>query len=139
MNRRRFIGAAAALGAAALGADAAWWEPRWLEVTRHSVALPPGQPPFRFVQITDLHLKGVGALHRRIAAETARAGPDFALLTGDSLDREDALPALDAFLALLDPRLPKYAVLGNWEHWSGVDLRALAAVYERHNARLLVN
>ncbi|MBD0319751.1 MAG: metallophosphoesterase, partial [Gemmatimonadetes bacterium] len=64
---------------------------------------------------------------------------DFAFLTGDSVDRADALPALDAFLALLDPRLPKYAVLGNWEHWSRVDLAALARVYEKHNGRLLVN
>ena len=139
MNRRRFLGAAAALGAAALGVDAAWWEPRSLDVTHHRLPLPPGRPPLRFVQISDLHLRGVGALHRRVAAETARARPDFALLTGDSVDRRGALPALDAFLALLDPRLPKYAVLGNWEHWSGVDLRALASVYERHNARLLVN
>lgn len=139
MNRRRFVGAAAALGVAALGADAAWWEPRSLEVTHHRLPLPPGRPPLRFVQITDLHLRGIGSIHRRIAAETRRARPHFALLTGDSVDRADALPTLDAFLALLDPRLPKYAVLGNWEHWSGVDLRALAAVYERHNARLLVN
>ncbi len=139
MNRRRFLGAAAALGAAALGVDAAWWEPRSLDVTHHRLPLPPGRAPLRFVQISDLHLRGVGPLHRRVAAETARARPDFALLTGDSVDHEDALPAQDAFLALLDPRLPKYAVLGNWEHWSGVDLRALASVYERHNARLLVN
>ncbi|HEX8451699.1 MAG TPA: metallophosphoesterase [Longimicrobium sp.] len=139
MNRRRFLGAAAALGAAALGVDAAWWEPRSLEVTRHSLSLPPRHASLRFVQITDLHLRGIGSIHRRIATETARARPDFALLTGDSVDQEDALPTLDAFLALLDPRLPKYAILGNWEHWSGVDLRALAAVYERHNARLLVN
>jgi predicted MPP superfamily phosphohydrolase len=139
VNRRRFLGAAAALGAAALGAEGVWREPRSLDVTHHRLSLPPGRPPLRFVQITDLHLRGIGAIHRRIAAETARARPDFALLTGDSVDRADALPTLDAFLALLDPRLPKYAILGNWEHWSGVDLRALAAVYERHNARLLVN
>jgi predicted MPP superfamily phosphohydrolase len=55
------------------------------------------------------------------------------------VDRADALPALEAFLALLDPRVAKYAVLGNWEHWSGVDLRALAELYGRHNGRLLVN
>lgn len=139
MNRRRFLAASAALGAAALGADAAWWEPRSLEVTRHRLPVPPGHPPLRFVQITDLHLRGIGSLHRRVAAETARARPDFVLLTGDSVDRADALPALDAFLALLDPRVAKYAVLGNWEHWSGVSLGALADVYRRHNARLLVN
>lgn len=139
MNRRRFLAAAAALGATTLAADAAWWEPRSLEVTRHPLPLQAGHPPLRFVQITDLHLRRVGALHHRIAAETARARPDFVVLTGDSVDRADALPALDAFLALLDQRVAKYAVLGNWEHWSGVRLGALADVYRRHNARLLVN
>ena len=127
------------MGAAAVGAQAAWWEPRSLEVTHHRLPLPPRYASLRFVQITDLHLRGIGSLHRRVAAETRRARPDFALLTGDSVDRKYALPTLDAFLALLDPRLPKYAILGNWEHWSRVDLRALAAVYERHNTRLLVN
>lgn len=133
------MAAATALGAAGLGAEALWWEPRSLEVTLHRLPLPAGHPPLRFVQLTDLHLRGIGSLHRRIAAETARARPDFVLLTGDSVDRADALPALDAFLALLDPRVAKYAVLGNWEHWSGVSLDALADVYRRHNARLLVN
>jgi len=137
VNRRRFLGAAAGVGAAAMAADAAWWEPRSLEVTRHP--LPPGSPPVRFIQISDLHLRAVTPLHRRLADETARARPHFALLTGDSLDEARHLPAVDAFLALLDPRLPKFAILGNWEHWSGVDLAELARVYERHNVRLLVN
>jgi hypothetical protein len=137
VNRRRFLAAATGAAVSAVAVDAAWWEPRWLEVTRHP--LPPGAPPVRFVQITDLHLHSVGALHRRVAAETARARPHFALLTGDSVDRPDALPALDAFLSLLDTRLPKFAILGNWEHWSGVDRAELASLYERHNTRLLVN
>ncbi|HEX8431299.1 MAG TPA: metallophosphoesterase [Longimicrobium sp.] len=137
MNRRRFLGAAAAT-VGALGADAAWVEPGWLEVTRHRVPAPPGQPPFTFAQITDLHLRRVGRMHHRIAAEVARARPRFILLTGDSVDRASALPVLDAFLALL-PGVPKYATLGNWEHWSGVDLGELARVYARHNGELLVN
>lgn len=139
MNRRRFIAAAAGLGAASLGADAFWWEPRSLDVSHHRLALPAGHPPFRFVQISDLHLAGIGAIHHRIAEETARARPDFVLLTGDSVDRADALPTLDAFLKLLGARVPAYAILGNWEHWSGVDLAALASLYERYNTRLLVN
>ncbi|HYW05810.1 MAG TPA: metallophosphoesterase [Longimicrobium sp.] len=138
MNRRRFVGAAAAATIAALGVDAAWMEPGWLEVTRHRVPAPSGRRPFVFAQISDLHLRRVGRLHHRVAAEVARARPRFILLTGDSVDRASTLPVLDEFLALL-PGVPKYATLGNWEHWSGVDLGELARVYARHNCELLVN
>ena len=35
--------------------------------------------------------------------------------------------------------VPKYAVLGNWEYWGGVDFNALSALYAKHNCELLVN
>lgn len=91
------------------------------------------------VQLSDLHLKSLSDFHRRIAQAVVAARPDLVLLTGDSVDRDDALPLLDRFLAMLDPATPKLAILGNWEHWSGVDRRELSAVYERWNTRLLVN
>lgn len=111
-----------------------------LEVTRHTVgASGGGRVPMTVVQLSDLHLKGLDDFHRRVAHAVAAAKPDLVLLTGDSVDRDDALPLLDRFLAMLDPATPKLAIPGNWEYWSGVDLRALAAVYERWNTRLLVN
>jgi len=91
------------------------------------------------VQITDLHLKRVGEVHRRIAARVNAMAPDLLLFTGDSVDRRDRLGELASLLALFDPRTPKLAILGNWEHWSGVDLDELAAVHRRTNGRLLVN
>ncbi|MFL5385233.1 MAG: metallophosphoesterase [Longimicrobiaceae bacterium] len=140
MNRRRFLAALAA-GGATLGGYARFGEPRRLEVTRHAVdPLPiPSRPPLTLAQVTDLHLQRVGSLHRRIAGRLARARPDLVLFTGDSIDRADRLPVLAEFLALLGPRIPGYAILGNWEHWGGVDLEALARLYARHGVRLLVN
>lgn len=140
MNRRRFVALAAA-GVGALAADALAIEPRRLQVTRHVLgpAPAPGAPRVTFLQISDLHLQGVGRLHRRLAAAAARERPGFIVLTGDSVDRRDRLPALDEFMALLDPRTPKYAILGNWEHWAEVPRDELAALYTRHGCRLLVN
>ncbi|HEU0052290.1 MAG TPA: metallophosphoesterase [Longimicrobium sp.] len=142
MNRRRFLAVAgtAAAGAAALAVDGLWYEPRRaLDVTTHHISTAGESGRLTFAQITDLHLHAVGGLHRRIAAEVRRASPDFVVVTGDAIDRADRLPALDEFLSLLDPRLPKYAILGNWEHWANVDLGALAELYARHGGRLLVN
>ncbi|HST62928.1 MAG TPA: metallophosphoesterase, partial [Longimicrobium sp.] len=87
----------------------------------------------------DLHLKSVDAMHRRMAARVNALRPDLVLFTGDSVDRADRLGTFAELLALFDPRTPKYAILGNWEHWSGVDTGELADVYRRANGRLLVN
>jgi uncharacterized protein len=144
VTRRRFlavVGAATAAGAAALGAWAGWVEPRGVQFTRHRVnaRTSPGQREVTFVQISDLHLQSVGRMHRRIAARVNALRPDLVLFTGDSVDRADRLGALASPLALFDARTPKYAILGNWEHWSGVDLGELADVYRRAGCRLLVN
>ncbi len=141
MTRRRFLALAGGSAAAALAADAWLVEPRRVQFTHHAVnaRTSPEQRAVRFIQITDLHLQAVGRMHRRIAAEVNRLAPDFIVLTGDSVDRADRLPELASFLALLDRRTPKYAILGNWEHWGGVDLDELAAVYRAASCRLLVN
>jgi predicted MPP superfamily phosphohydrolase len=140
VNRRRFL---AALGAAAGGAAAygALVEPRRLQVSHHTLEPRPGTARARLVvaQITDLHIHRVGAVHRAIAARLAQIRPDIIVFTGDSVDEPAGLPVFARFLALLDARTPKYAILGNWEHWGAIDLHELAALYARHNGRLLVN
>ncbi|HSU17892.1 metallophosphoesterase [Longimicrobium sp.] len=74
-----------------------------------------------------------------MAEQVAAARPDLILFTGGSVDRRDALPAFREFLSLLDPATPKYAILGNWDRWSGIDPSALGELYARFGGRLLVN
>lgn len=76
---------------------------------------------------------------RRIAAAVNRLAPDVVLFTGDSIDRADRLGELQHFLTLLNPATRGYAILGNWEHWAGVDLLQLRGVYAKRGIRLLVN
>lgn len=143
MDRRRFL---ATLGAASagvgLGLQGSWGEPRRLEVTRHEIRPSPGvsagAAPLTLAQVSDLHLKALGRVHERVARAVGEARPDVVLFTGDTVDRRWALPLLEAFLGML-PAVPGYAVLGNWEHWSGVDRAALGEVYARRGVRLLVN
>jgi predicted MPP superfamily phosphohydrolase len=140
VTRRRFL-AALGVGGVSLAAWTRWGETSRLAVTETAPdprPLPDARP-LTIAQIADLHLHEVGGLHRRLARSLAAAKPDLLVFTGDSLDRAEKLPALAEFLALLDPRVPGYAILGNWEHWGGVDLDALARLYARHNIRLLVN
>jgi predicted MPP superfamily phosphohydrolase len=61
------------------------------------------------------------------------------VFTGDIIDRAENLALLESFLAALGP-MPRIAVLGNWEHWSTVDLQRLRKIYEATpNSSLLVN
>jgi predicted MPP superfamily phosphohydrolase len=95
--------------------------------------------PVRIVQISDLHLHSVGRLEKLVIEEIQALRPDVILLTGDVIDRSDSLPALATFLAAL-PETRKFAVLGNWEFWSEVDLKMLKRLYEtQQGVRLLIN
>ncbi len=140
MNRRRFLAAAAA-AAGGVAAYGALVEPRRLQVTQHALEPRPGDSRARLViaQITDLHIHAVGRVHRAIAARLRQIRPHLVVFTGDSVDSTADLPVFAEFLALLDAKTPKYAILGNWEHWGHIDRKELAALYERHNGRLLVN
>lgn len=140
VTRRRFL-AALGVGGVSLAAYARFGETGRLAITHPALDLRP-RPDTQLLtiaQISDLHLQRVGELHRRVARSVAAAKPGLVVITGDSVDRAEKLPALAEFLALLDPRVPGYAILGNWEHWGGVDLDALTKLYARHNIRLLVN
>lgn len=136
LARREWLAAAVATGAGLGVANAFGIEPNRVTVSRHRIGAP-GARTLRVVQLTDLHLRDVGFHEHRIAEAVAELRPQLLLLTGDSIDRRDRLPQLSEFLGLLPRGGEGIAILGNWEHWGGVDLRALRSTYERHGIRLL--
>ena len=123
-----------------VGAWAWLGEPGWIEVTHGTVGSPaPGAHPFRIVALGDLHLRQIGDRERRVAAAAREARPDLVVLCGDLVDGPEALPAIDAFLALLGDGHRTAAVLGGSERWSGVEVASLRAVLSHRGAALLVN
>ena len=121
-------------------AYAYWVEPERIEITHHTIGhFNESERSIRVVQLSDLHLQTVGPRERAVAAEVIRLKPDLIVLSGDVIDRYEALDELDSFLYLLKG-VSKVAVLGNWEYWADVDLKALRAIYEgKHGGKLLVN
>lgn len=138
-TRRGFVivAGAATAAATAVGIEAFVREPRRLTVTRHRVG--GGRSPVRVVQLSDLHLQAIHEFEREVAALVTQLAPDVIVLTGDAIDKGNRVSVLGDFLAQLDPKTPKYAVLGNWDYWSGAPTSELRRIYERHNCRLLVN
>ena len=124
-----------------LGAAVAWVlpaEPEF-EVTHHDMRGASQAPAFRVVQLSDLHLQHFDKTEQDIVAQVLALKPDLVVLSGDVIDRADALPVLQSFLQAL-AGLSVVVVPGNWEHWSGVDFKALATVLaDRPAGRFLLN
>jgi len=141
-TRRAFLIGAGVLAAGA-GLDAFLIEPNWLEVTRHEVpiaGLPQELDGFTIVQISDAHLKRIGAVEEAIVRVVQTESVQLVVLTGDIVDSASTLDVLQAFCDTLRRKgTVVLAALGNWEHWGEVPLVELGKLYSRVGVQLLVN
>ncbi len=125
-------------------AHALLFEPVPVTVVRHDIRAGGvtggvgAAAPWRLVQLSDLHLKAFGAPEQALARQVQGLGADVVVLSGDAIDRVEALPWLEGFVRVLGP-VPVLLVPGNWEHWSGVDFAVLQASLANVGARLLLN
>ena len=127
----------AALAAAAV--DGILVTPQRLTTTDHAFGDPSAPRRLRILQISDLHLRGIGRREEALIGRVHESSADLIVITGDSLDGAGTLATLDGLLAEL-PRGPRtLAIVGNWEHWSRIPLAALSRSYARHGIDLLVN
>ena len=151
MTRRRFVLSSLAAGTAA----ASWpcfWEPRWLELTRHTAKLAPGRiaNPVRVLHLADLHASMFvpqSLIDRAISMGLAEK-PDLICVTGDFIThREDFSSAEYArTLSRLSAAAPTFAVLGNhdggiWARAAGghADHAAVERLLEHSGIQLLHN
>lgn len=150
MDRRNFLklaaaGAAAGLGAAALGAGwATLIEPNWPAVEQIGVPLPrlPARlEGLRVAQLSDLHISSYTTARdiERAAALAMRQSPDVIVLTGDFIWREVWQYAEELVEPLRTLRAPLgvYAVLGNHDHWE--DAALATRVLAEAGVTLLLN
>ncbi len=119
-------------------AVAASFGAKQVDVVRHDLRASADLQPIRLVQISDLHLKAFGAHEKGLAAQLVALAPDVVALSGDSVDRADALPLLQSFVRAFAP-VPVLLVPGNWEHWSGLDFIALQTMLATSGGQLLLN
>lgn len=138
-SARPLVGILLSASLLALLAVAFLVEPGRVEVTRHDLRDHQHAPGLRLVQLSDLHLTAIGEREKSLVKQVKALRPDLVLLTGDMIDRADALPLLQAFVEELGP-IPLIAVPGNWEHWSNLDFPALrTAIESRRGNQLLIN
>lgn len=111
-------------------------EPTWLEVSRHEITGRIRQE-LTIAHLTDLHFHNFGTIEKKVLSIVNAESPDIVLVTGDTLDGPQSLAsAAQFFQGLKPPLLGIWAVLGNWENWSGNNVRELFLSF---GVRLLVN
>jgi hypothetical protein len=145
-SRRSFLKLAGITGGALLvgaGVDAFAIEPRWLDRTNPSVALPrwPAEwAGLRIAVITDIHVGPLMDLDdAREAVDSANtARPDLIVLLGDYISQADAVtgPLVQLFRNLRAP-LGVFAVLGNHDYWA--DAPAVIRSFHDAGVRILTN
>lgn len=113
--------------------------PRRLVTSDHTFGQAASADRLRILQISDLHIHGIGTLERQLLEQLHEAQADLIVITGDAIDRASSLPLLDTLLGEF-PRSPRVlAILGNWEYRSGVRPAEFDRTYARHGIELLVN
>ena len=114
-------------------------EPLWIEVKVQRIGVVGSATrPIRVVQLSDLHHSRFGWREKKLLGLIADAKPDVIVLTGDYLERPVDLPRVEAFFGAL-PAVPRVAVLGNWEDWSGVNRAELVRRSAAQGVRFLIN
>jgi predicted MPP superfamily phosphohydrolase len=96
-------------------------EPNNVEVVRRTLTvrdLPIRLDGMTAVQISDLHLQGIAPVYLHMIDLVRDLKPDLLLLTGDLVDKNEAIRDLLDLLDHLQPPLGTWAVPGNWDHTS---------------------
>lgn len=139
-SRRKFIKAGILAGVGFILADSFWLEKYFIETNEFCLGKSTEDNfDIKVIQISDLHLQTLNSQLKRLAKNINAQNPDLILITGDSVDNKKNVFVLNQFLSLIDNKIKKLAILGNWEYWGGIDLDDLRLTYSANNCELLIN
>ncbi len=121
--KKKKVGGVFIAGAAiliAIGIDAFFVEPTWLETSHYTITSPKIEQPFKIAVLADLQTDYIGRYEKEVLKGVVNEKPDLILLTGDYIqsDRDtwgEQVIRLNGFLKNLgfEASLGIYAVQGN--------------------------
>jgi predicted MPP superfamily phosphohydrolase len=110
----------------------------WFEYSQHTLLIAGLSEPIRILHLTDIHIRTVDEALYALCHKVSQARPDLIVLTGDVVARGWTEAAVARFLSALPPaRLGRFAIMGNWEYWSGADLERWRPILAAHDVVLL--
>lgn len=113
-------------------------EPNQLHIQYETINQKSGSS-LVIMQISDLHIRKIRPVHHQIIEAIKSNRPDIVVLTGDVLDNIQSIDTLECFLKMIPKDVKIFAVMGNWEYWSGLTAATLSQFYAANNVTLLVN
>ena len=139
-SRRIFLQSSFIAGIGLVSGGELWHEKNSVDCTYHEVRPAGASDKFLTItQLSDLHLKSIVYMYKKLAQRVNHIAPDVVVITGDSIDRDRDITMLDDFLSLLDRNSTKLAIMGNHEWTSGANVRDIEEVYKKHGCLLLIN
>lgn len=108
------------------------------DITRERLRLDGCAQALRIVALSDLHLPGFLKYMPGLVDVVNLQSPDIVVIVGDTVDKAGFEQGVGVLKELEAP-LGKFAVLGNWEYSSRLDLDKLHAGYRQAGVTLLVN
>ena len=107
-------------------------------IATHRVPIAGLAEPVSIAQVTDVHVRRPGPGLDALVDAIRDVEVDIVAVTGDVPAKGWTAPAIHHFLARLPrARLGRYAIMGNWEYWSGLDPLRWGQMLEPHGITLL--
>ncbi|MBI5140862.1 MAG: metallophosphoesterase [Nitrospirae bacterium] len=110
-----------------------------LGIVEHEFNFSGSKSTINFVQISDLHFKPGDELNTKLVQSVREIRPDVILFTGDMIDDRKNMDAFSDYIGAFPKSSHMYAILGNWEYWSNIDIATLDRIYSANGITLLVN
>ena len=113
-------------------------EVSWFRITEHHLHLETFPRHLNILHLTDLHLREESDWLDLLIDQLRGLEPDLTLITGDLVTRGWTKEAAVKLLkALPKSTLGTYAIMGNWEYWSGASPQTWGPFLKEYGIQLL--
>ncbi len=115
-------------------------EAGWFMRSHHRIGIPGIQRPIQVLHLTDVHIRTPCEWLDQLCEALADETPDLVAITGDVVTKGWTQESVEQFLsAIPEAPLGRFAVLGNWEHWTGADPETWTRLCSAHGIEVLNN
>jgi len=114
-------------------------EVNWFRHSEHHVPISGLSRSLHILQLSDIHIRTKGPWLETLLSHLTGIQPDILVLTGDVVTTGWDQEAVNQFLKQIPKgRLGSFAVMGNWEYWSGAKPSVWRPFLQKHSITLLV-
>lgn len=91
-------------------------EPQWIEINQYNI-IAPIDKKISIMQISDFHIRGFGAIEKKVIDYINTLKPDVIVLTGDVSSPNTTPEEYELVFSKIKAPQGVFIVNGNWEYW----------------------